>query len=133
MKRLTGTTSNFRVLIVEDSSLFRQMLRNSLHDRFPSMELYEAADGEEALRHVENLHPHLVFMDLGLPGENGLKLTQNIKALYPDIVVIILTGYDLPEYQKASWQYADYFFSKNSSTLENILALVESVLPIPKS
>jgi hypothetical protein len=42
------------------------------------------------------------------------------------------TSYDLPEYQEASWQYADYFFAKDSSTMENIFTLVESVLPTPK-
>ena len=121
-------TGSFRVLIVEDSTLFRQLLKEKLQDRFPSVELYQAIDGEEALLQVEALRPHLIFMDFRLPGENGVELTKKIKARYPNIIVVILTGYDLPEYQGASWQYADYFFSKNSSTMENIFTLVESVL-----
>ncbi len=120
---------SFRVLIVEDSTLFRQLLKETLHDRFPSLELYQAVDGEEALLQVETLHPHLIFVDFRLPGENGLELTKKVKARYPSTIVVILTGYDLPEYQGAAWQHADYFFSKNSSTMENIFALVESVLP----
>jgi DNA-binding NarL/FixJ family response regulator len=71
-------------------------------------------------------------MDFRLPGENGLNLTKKVKARYPDIIVVILTSYDLPEYQEASWQYADYFFAKDSSTMENIFTLVESILPTPK-
>ncbi len=120
----------FRVLIVEDSTLFRQLLKETLHERFPSIELYQAIDGEEALLQVEAVRPHLAFVDFRLPGENGLELTKKIKARYPGTVVVILTGYDLPEYQGAAWQYADYFFSKNSSTMENIFTLVESVLPV---
>jgi DNA-binding NarL/FixJ family response regulator len=58
-------------------------------------------------------------------------LTKRIKARYPDIIVIILTGYDLPEYREFSSQYADYFFSKDSSTTENIFTLVKSILPPP--
>jgi DNA-binding NarL/FixJ family response regulator len=68
-------------------------------------------------------------MDIRLPGENGLQLTQKIKARFPNITVIILTGYDLPEYREASSQYADYFFSKDSLTTKNIFTLLESILP----
>jgi DNA-binding NarL/FixJ family response regulator len=70
----------------------------------------------------------LVFMDIRLPGENGLELTQKVKTQYPDIVVIILTSYDLP-YRQVSSQYADYFFSKDSSTAESIFTGVESIFP----
>lgn len=129
MERLMETTGGIRVLIVEDSTLFRKLFKETLQDRFPSVEIYEAIDGEEALLQVEILRPNLVFMDIRLPGENGLQLTQKIKARYPNIIVIILTGYDLPEYREASAQHADYFFSKNTSTTQNIFTLVESIFP----
>ncbi|MGZ3534505.1 MAG: response regulator transcription factor, partial [Thermodesulfobacteriota bacterium] len=112
--------------------LFRQLLKETLHDRFQSIEIYQAIDGKEALLQVETLRPNLIFMDFRLPGENGLSLTKKVKARYPDIIVVILTSYDLPEYQEASWQYADYFFAKDSSTMENIFTLVESILPTLK-
>jgi DNA-binding NarL/FixJ family response regulator len=120
---------SFRVLIVEDSTLFRQLLKETLHDRFPSVEIYQARNGEEAFAQIEALGPQLIFMDLRLPGENGLDLTKKVKARYPNIIVVILTSYDYPEYREASWQFADYFFAKDSSTMENIFTLVESVLP----
>ena len=123
------TGGNFRVLIVEDSALYRLLLKKTLHDRFSSIEIYEAADGEEALKIIESSPPNLIFMDIRLPGENGLQLTQKIKARFPNITVIILTGYDLPEYREASSQYADYFFSKDSLTTKNIFTLLESILP----
>jgi len=102
MERLRDSTGSLRILIVEDSAVFRQLLKGSLRNRFPSSELYEASDGGEALLQVENLRPNLIFMDIRLPGENGLQLTQKIKAQYPDIAVIILTSYDSPEYREAA-------------------------------
>ena len=129
MEKLMVMPGGLKVLVVEDSTLFRQLFKETLHDRFPSVEIHEAVNGEEALRKIETLRPNLVFMDIRLPGENGLVLTQKIKIQYPDIVVIILTGYDLPEYRQASSQYADYFLSKDSSTAENIFTLVESIFP----
>jgi len=118
----------FKTLIVEDSIFFRQFLRETLHAEFPNIEISEAVDGEEALQKVQNLLPHLVFMDIRLPGENGLEITRKIKTQYPDISVIILTSYDLPEYREAAKKYqANHFLSKGSTTKENILALVRSI------
>ena len=127
MEKMKDITGESKVLIVEDSTLFRQLFKETLHDRFPLIEIYEAIDGEEALQKVETLRPNLIFMDIRLPGENGLELTKRVKARYPNIIVIIFTGYDSPEYREFSSQYADYFFSKDSSTTQNIFTLVGSI------
>jgi CheY-like chemotaxis protein len=129
LERLNRKAGRFNVLVVEDNALFRQLLKEILNDPFPSMEICEAADGKEALEKLEAFRPDLIFMDIRLPGETGLDLTKKIKAQYPDIMVIILTGYDLPEYRDVSRQCADYFFSKDSATTETIIALVQSILP----
>ena len=121
--------SPFKTLIVEDNVSFRQTLLEILAARFPFMSIEEAGDGEEALRRLGLFLPDLVFMDIKLPGENGLLLTQKIKAKYPDVVVIVLTSYDFPEYREAAFQYgANHFMVKGLSTNEEILALVESIL-----
>ncbi len=128
MGKARSVAGNYRILVVEDNALFRQALKGVLHDQFPFIEIYEAFTGEEALQQVEILRPHLMFVDLRLPGENGVEVTRKIKERYPNIVVVMLTGYDLPEYKEASWQHCDYFVSKQSMLKEDILALVESVL-----
>jgi CheY-like chemotaxis protein len=129
MEKIMHRKGGLKILIVEDSTLFRQLLKETMHDRFPSVAIDEAGDGKEAFQKIETSRPDIIFMDIRLPGENGLELTKKVKARYPDIIVIILTSYDLPEYREFSQKYADYFFSKNSSTAENIFTLVESILP----
>ena len=117
-----------RALLVEDNETFRLSLREALISRFPSLEIAEAGDGNEAMEKVRTSPPDLIFMDIKLPGENGLVLTKRIKALFPKIVVIVLTSYDLPEYREAAFQYnANYFFTKASPT-DEIVGAVESVL-----
>jgi len=104
-----------RILIVEDNALFLQFLKETLRSRFPSIDILEAANGEEAMQKIKTLPPDAIFMDLRLPGENGLELTKKIKAKYPDIIVVIITNYDLPEYREAAYQCgADHFLSKDS-------------------
>ena len=118
----------FKTLLVEDNAPFRQSLKEMLSERFPAMGVEEAEDGEEALEKIEAAVPHLVFMDIKLPGENGLEVTRKIKARYAEIRVVILTSFDLPEYREAAKQHgADYFLSKESSTRADILTLVASI------
>ena len=117
-----------KTLIVEDSAIYRKLLKETLHSRFPSMEIMEAQDGKETMEKISSVAPDLIFMDIKLPGENGLELTAKIKAKYPDVTVIVLTSYDTPEYREAAAQVkADHFLSKGSSSKEAILALVESI------
>jgi DNA-binding NarL/FixJ family response regulator len=104
-----------KTLIVEDNVTFRQMLKDSLCSRFPTMEFEEEPDGRNLFNKIDSFHPEIVFMDIRLPGENGLELTKKIKKNYPDITVIILTNYDLPEYREAAQEStADYFIPKGS-------------------
>ena len=119
----------FKTLIVEDNASFRQALIEILAPRFPFMSIEEAGNGEEALQKINLLVPALIFMDIKLPGENGLHLTQKIKVKYPEVVIIVLTSYDFPEYREAAYRYgANHFIVKGSSTNEEILALVEGIL-----
>jgi len=115
-------------LLVEDNIAFRESLRETLHSRFPAMGVTEAGDGEQALQKIQALVPDLVFMDIKLPGENGLSLTKKIKAAHPHVVVVVLTSYDLPEYREAAFQYhANYFITKASLSTK-IVEVVESIL-----
>jgi DNA-binding NarL/FixJ family response regulator len=118
-----------KVLIVEDSSIFRKLLKETLNSGFPYLEIFEASDGKEAMKEIEEYPPDLVFMDIKLPGENGLVLTAKIKDKYPDMIIVILTSYDTPEYREAAVNAkADHFLAKGSSSKEGILTLVESIL-----
>ena len=104
-----------RVLIVEDSGLFRKVFRETLHARFPTFAIDEASNGKEAMNQIEKHSPDFIFVDIHLSGENGLELTREKKTRYPDLVAIILTSYDLPEYREAALQYkADHFLPKDS-------------------
>jgi len=119
----------FRTLLVEDNVSFRKILKDDLESEFPLMEISEAGDGTEAMEKIGPSPPNLIFMDIRLPGQNGLELTRMIKADHPDIIVIVLTSYDLPEYREAAVRYkADHFFSKSSIAAEEIAKLVKSIL-----
>ncbi len=112
-------------MIVEDSIPFRTVFKNELLSQFPSTEVVEAGSGEEAIKRL-GFHPvDLVFMDIGLPGQNGLEVTKRIKADYPGVPIIILTTYDLPEFKEAAIRCgASGFLSKLSFKMDEIFALI---------
>jgi len=119
----------FRILIVEDHQDFRESLKDVLTARLPDASVEEAAEGNEVLPKVEARPPHVIFMDINVPGENGLELTRRIKQVYPQIVIVILTSYDLPEYREAAYRYgANYFLAKGSTNGQKLVGLVESIL-----
>jgi len=119
----------FKIMLVEDNGIFRESLRSSLQLKFPSLEIAEAGDGAEALERIDSLSPNLIFMDIRLPGQSGLELTEKIKTIHPDVSIIILTNYDIPEYREAAARVkADYFFSKDSMSIEEVVRLVKPML-----
>lgn len=119
----------FNILLVEDNVTFRRVLKQSLHECFPCMTIAEAVAGEEALRKIDTLLPNLIFMDINLPGENGLELTRKIKATHPETPIIILTSYDVLEYRQAAYESgADSFLVKGSFTLGELITMVESLI-----
>jgi DNA-binding NarL/FixJ family response regulator len=118
-----------KTLIVEDSTFFRQLLKETLLSQFPEMDISEAVNAEEALNKMVTFTPDLIFVDIRLPGESGLNFTRKIKDKHPEIPIIILTSYDLPEYREAAKKYqANYFLSKGTATKEDILKVVKSIL-----
>jgi DNA-binding NarL/FixJ family response regulator len=110
----------FQTLIVEDSANYRHLLHEALSARFPAMDVQEAENGADAAAHIRDHEPDLIFMDVNLPGENGLELTRSIKASHPRIAIIVLTNYDLPEYREmAARCQANFFLSKSSTTRDS--------------
>jgi len=119
----------FTILIVEDHLFFRKSLEEMLHKRYPTLNVKEARDGPEALRMISAAVPDLMFMDIGLPGANGLEITRKIKRVSPRVPVIVLADYDFVEYRDAAYRHgADFFIPKSSSAWEEIAALVEAFL-----
>jgi len=117
------------VLIVENNDFFRRSFKEILKMYIPSLSVYESVDGSDALAKIEQTSPDMVFMDIRLPGKNGLDLTREIKGHHPNLVISIFTSYDLPEYRKIAEEYgADHFVLKDAVSGAEIAAMVRAVI-----
>lgn len=80
-----------RILIVEDDPLMQLGLKHALN-HYPNFEIVaQEADGAAAVQLVLSLKPDVMIMDIGLPRLNGLLATQQIKAVCPEIRIVVLT------------------------------------------
>ena len=88
----------FRVLLVDNHPIVRAGIRAEL-EKIPGAELAgEANDGREALALLKAQRVHLVFMDISMPGLNGLEATARITKQFPSVRVIILSRHDNEQY-----------------------------------
>jgi two-component system response regulator NreC len=80
-----------RVLLADDHVTVRHGLK-LLIDSQPDMEVVaEASDGNAAILQAVEVRPHVVVMDISMPGVNGLVATRRLKRMVPDTAVITLT------------------------------------------
>ena len=112
-------------MIIEDSISFREIFRDRLLTEYPATKVIEVGSGEEGLKRFGSYAFDLVFMDISLPGENGLEITRKIKAGWQDVPVIIIASYDIPEYREAAIRYgANSFIVKDSLKWDEISKLI---------
>lgn len=87
-----------RVLIVDDHPVVRRGLQSCLGERPEFKVVGEAADGEEALRLAQALHPDVMLVDINMPRMDGLQLCEALQTTAPEVRVVILSIHNRPEY-----------------------------------
>jgi two-component system invasion response regulator UvrY len=100
MNATDGTTKTVSVLIVDDQLPFRAVARTVIGLTAGFEVSGEAETGEDAVAQAGARPPDLVLMDINLPGINGIEATRRIRAMHPEVAVILLSTYseaDLPD------------------------------------
>ena len=79
-----------RILIVDDSAVFRRVLRAMLESH-PGWYVSEAIDGAEGVKQTRSLAPHIIIMDLSMRYMSGIEAAREILREYPMIPIVLLT------------------------------------------
>lgn len=112
-----------KVLVVDDHPIIRAGLRRLLAGE-PEAEIYEAADGKEALRVFREQRPSLVVLDLNLPGIGGLEMIARFKTADPAARILVLSMHDDPMHVRHALQAgAAGYVSKNAPPDEILEAI----------
>ena len=107
------------LILVDDHQLFREGLNLLLSNISYIGEIYEASDGEEFLTLLKKRTPDIIFMDVDLPGMNGIEATCKAIEIHPELNIIALSMYsDEDYYTKMIDAGAKGFILKNSGIQE---------------
>ena len=87
-----------RVILVDDHPILRDGLQATLEEHADIAVVGAAADGAEALRLCQTLHPDVLLLDLGLPDMNGIEVARQVHAATPELAVLIVTAHDSAGY-----------------------------------
>lgn len=88
----------YRIVLADDHTLFREAMKRSI-DKVPGFQVVgEAADGLELLEVLKNASPDLIIADISMPNLRGIEATREIKRVYPEVKVLMLTMHKSREY-----------------------------------
>ena len=82
-----------KILIVDDEEYLREDLKDALERGLPGNEYSFAAEYESAMQLIENNPFDIAFLDIQMPGKNGLSLAESIKKKRPKINIVMVTAY----------------------------------------
>lgn len=100
-----------RILVVDDEVHVVRLLQKYLKSK--SYEVYTATNGMEAIEKVKEVRPHIVLLDIIMPGIGGIDALKEIKKINPKIAVIMVTAVIDEELAKRAIQLgADDYITK---------------------
>ena len=89
----------YRILIADDEGLMRESLSNMIRQSFDAdLEIETAKSGRSAIEQAETFHPDIIFMDIQMPGINGIQALKEIRKFNSSAICFILTAYDTFDY-----------------------------------
>jgi DNA-binding NarL/FixJ family response regulator len=85
-------SGNLRVLVADDAFASRELLGRALR-QLMACEIHEARDGTEARRLYNDLKPQILFIDLDMPGMDGMSVLRDIRAARPDAFAVVVSAH----------------------------------------
>ena len=117
-----------RILIAEDSDLWREALVSLLAARSEWQVIYVASDGLDAIRRAEELRPDLVLMDVNLPNLNGFEAARQLSKLLPECKILFVSAEFDSELVQAAILLGAKGYVRKASALHDLATAVETVL-----
>ncbi|GAB6113220.1 response regulator transcription factor [Desulfomicrobium salsuginis] len=117
-----------RILIVDDHPLYRDGLRARLCARPDFSVVGEAGTSAEGLRMAKELAPDLAVVDISLPDGSGIELTREMRAVRPDMPVLIVSMHAKLDFIAAAFQAGASGYMSKESGGEGILQAIDTVL-----
>ena len=93
---------NIKTLIVDDHDIVREGLKRILDECEDINVISEAGNGDDAIRLIQKYKYDIIILDISMPGKSGLELLRDVKSIYPNQKVLILSMHSENIYAKRS-------------------------------
>ena len=120
-----------KLLIVDDEEKILQTMKGSLEDE--DYEVLTAKDGQEAMEKVRAENPDLVFLDIWLPGMDGMETLKAIKEYNQNLDVVIMTGHGTMNTAIQAIKLGAFDFLEKPLSLDSIFSVIHSALEHKRS
>jgi DNA-binding NarL/FixJ family response regulator len=116
-----------RILVVEDHAEFLRLISGTLRRR-ADFHIFEATDGREAVRKIEELQPDLVLLDINLPGLHGFQVAEGIRELAPRTTFLFMSQESSADIVRQALSLGASGFIHKQSIATDLLPAVDAVL-----
>ena len=117
-----------RILIVDDSEIYRHSIRAILESHQGYEVCGEADNGEDAARLAQDLEPDAIMIDISLPGINGIEATRTLRATLPDAKVVVMSLHESKELVKAVLAAGASAYVLKSSADSDVVDAIDAVI-----
>ena len=117
-----------QIFIVDDHPVFREGLVGLVKREADLAVCGEADNASQALSGIESSKPDLVLADIGLPGKNGLELVKDIRAVHPEMAVLVISMHDETLYAERVLRAGGRGYIMKQEGPEKILQAIRQVL-----
>jgi two-component system response regulator NreC len=124
---MMGTGGKIRVFLADDHTVVRQGLRLLLESDEQITVAGEAGDGRTAVDMIARLRPHVVLMDVALPGLNGIEATRQMAKASPTTRVLMLTMHSDDAYVQQSLQAGVHGYMLKDAEDVDLIKAVKAV------
>ena len=115
-----------KLLIVDDEEKILQTMKGSLEDE--DYEVLTAKDGQEAMEKVRSENPDLIFLDIWLPGMDGMETLKAIKEYNQSLDVVVMTGHGTMNTAIQAIKLGAFDFLEKPLSLDSIFSVIHSAL-----
>lgn len=118
----------FSVLLADDHKIVRHGLRRILEDEFTEALVSEASRDSEVFEQLEKSKFDIIILDISMPGKSGLEVLKDIKSMYPQIPVLILSMYPEEQFALRVMKSGAAGYVRKDSAPEELVDAVNDIL-----
>ncbi|MCA2005532.1 MAG: response regulator transcription factor [Ignavibacterium sp.] len=118
----------FSVLLADDHKIVRHGLRRILEDEFTEALVSEASRDSEVFEQLEKSKFNIIILDISMPGKSGLEVLKDIKSMYPQIPVLILSMYPEEQFALRVMKSGAAGYVRKDSAPEELVDAVNDIL-----